>query len=485
MNEKHCIINLRNSKNIEKHVFAFCKNDMVIHFIGIGGIGMSGIAEILHSLGYIIQGSDKKNSQNIERLEKLGIKVFIGHNSQNVENADIIVYSSAINSLNPELVKAKELKLPCLSRAEMLSQIVRFKKSVVVSGSHGKTTVTSLCAAILEMANFNPTVVNGGIINAYKTNAKLGTGDWAVIESDESDGSFVQFFPTVAIITNIDHEHILHYGNFENLKNAFRTFLNNLPFYGIGIVCIDDENVLDVVKNITDRKIITYSIEKDSMFKAINILKTAKGATFDVLHNKELIKDFSITLMGDHNIKNAVAAIAMAYELQIDMTIVRSTLSTFTGVNRRFTKVGKIGDTLVIDDYAHHPTEIKALLKAAKQKVSGKVTIICQPHRFTRLNILFKEFCGCFENADRIIILPVYKADDLESAEINSSNLYEKLKETKKEVLFANDQNELTKILEGFEINKEFKSDDIIIFAGAGNISKWAHEIVSKIGIHI
>ncbi|MDO4975517.1 MAG: cyanophycin synthetase, partial [Alphaproteobacteria bacterium] len=257
------------------------------------------------------------------------------------------------------------------------------------------------------------------------------------------------------------------------------------PFYGIGIVCIDDENVLDVVKNITDRKIITYSMEKDSMFKAVNISKTANGATFDVLHNKDLIKDFSITLMGDHNIKNAVAAIAMAYELQIDMNIVRSTLSTFTGVNRRFTKVGKIGDTLVIDDYAHHPTEIKALLKAAKQKVSGKVTIICQPHRFTRLNILFKEFCGCFENADRIIILPVYKADDLESAEISSSNLYEKLKETKKEVLFANDQNELTKILEDFEINKEFKSDDIIIFAGAGNISKWAHEIVSKIGIHI
>lgn len=466
-------------------MFAFCKSDMVIHFIGIGGIGMSGIAEILHSLGYVIQGSDKINSQNIERLKKLGIKVFIGHNAENIENADIIVYSSAIKSLNPELVKARELKLPCLSRAEMLSQIVRFKKSVVVSGSHGKTTVTSLCAAILEMANFNPTVVNGGIINAYKTNAKLGTGDWAVIESDESDGSFVQFFPTVGIITNIDHEHILHYGNFENLKNAFKTFLNNLPFYGLGIVCIDDENVADVVKNITDRKIITYSIDKDSMFKAINISKTASGATFDVLHNGELIKNFSITLMGDHNIKNAAAAIVMAYEFGIDMDIVRSTLSAFAGVNRRFTKVGKIGETLVIDDYAHHPTEIKALLKAAKQKVSGKITIICQPHRFTRLNILFKEFCNCFEYADRIIILPVYKADDLESAEITSTNLYEKLKLTKKDVLFANDQNELTNILENLKNDKKFDSNDIIIFAGAGSVSKWAHEIVSKIGTHI
>lgn len=462
-------------------MFATCKNDMVVHFIGIGGIGMSGIAEILNSLGYVIQGSDKNRSQNVERLERLGIKIFIGHNAENVENADIVVYSSAIKPLNSELVKARELRIPCLSRAEMLSQIVRFKKSVVVSGSHGKTTVTSLCASVLEMASFNPTIVNGGVINAYKTNAKLGTGDWAVIESDESDGSFVQFFPTIGIITNIDHEHILHYGNFENLKRAFRTFLNNLPFYGSGIVCVDDDNVADVIKDITDRRIITYSIEKDSMFKATNITLNHNGATFDVLHNGGLIKGFSITLMGEHNVKNALAVIAMANELGIDLDVVKSTLASFTGVNRRFTTLGKIGETLVIDDYAHHPTEIKALLKAAKQKVSGKIFIICQPHRFTRLNILFKEFCGCFDDADKIVIMPVYKADDLESAELTSNDLYDKLKLDGKDVLFANDKVELTEILRNFKASK----DDIIIFAGAGSISKWGHEIVSDIGTHV
>lgn len=466
-------------------MFAICKNDMIIHFIGIGGIGMSGIAEILHSLGYIVQGSDKSSSQNTERLEKLGIKVFIGHDAKNVENADIVVFSSAIKSINSELVQAKNLNIPCLSRAEMLSQIVRFKKSIVVSGSHGKTTVTSLCAAILEMANFNPTVVNGGIINSYKTNAKLGNGEWAVIESDESDGSFVQFFPTIGIITNIDHEHIIHYGNFENLKNAFKTFLNNLPFYGVGIVCIDDDNVADVVKNITDRKIITYSIERDSTFKAVNIVKTVNGSNFDVLHDGDLIKGFSINLMGEHNIKNSLSAIAAAYELGIDMNIVRATLSEFTGVNRRFTKVGKIKETLVIDDYAHHPTEIKALLESAKQKVSGNVTIICQPHRFTRLNTLFKEFCTCFDKADRIIVLPVYKADDLETAEVNSQTLYDHLKETKNDVLFANGPEELKCLLADLADKGAFTPNDIIIFAGAGSISKWAHEIVSEIGIHV
>ncbi len=459
----------------------FAIGSEVIHFVGIGGIGMSGIAEIMHSLGYVVQGSDKRQSQNTDRLERIGIKVFIGHDAKNVENASVVVYSSAIKPNNPELIRARELKIPCLTRAEMLSQIVRFKKSVVVSGSHGKTTVTSLCASILEMASFHPTVVNGGIIHSYNTNAKLGTGDWAVIESDESDGSFTQFFPTIGIITNIDKEHITHYGNFENLKSAFKTFLNNLPFYGAGIVCIDDPNIADIVKNMTDRKIITYSIEQNSMFRAVNIKKSENGAVFDVAHNDEIIQDISIPLLGDHNIKNALSAIAMATELGISMDIVKATLSSFTGVNRRFTKVGVIGETLVIDDYAHHPTEIKSLLKSARQKVSGKIVIIHQPHRFTRLNTLFDEFCHCFDLADEIIITPVYKADDVETAPITADDLYKALKSQEKDVLFANEQNEIQEILRA----EQFSRNDIILFAGAGSISKWAHDIVKNIGKHI
>ena len=462
-------------------MFAICNGSEIIHFIGIGGIGMSGIAEIMHSLGYIVQGSDKVHSQNIERLERIGIKTFIGHNAENVANANVIVYSSAIKQNNPELLKARALKIPCLTRAEMLSQIVRFKKSVVVSGSHGKTTVTSLCASILEMASFHPTVVNGGIIHSYNTNAKLGSGDWAVIESDESDGSFTQFFPTIGIITNIDKEHITHYGNFENLKNAFRTFLNNLPFYGAGIVCIDDPNVADIVKDMNDRKIVTYSIEQNSMFRAENIRKTDSGARFNVNHNGKIIEDISIPLLGDHNIKNALSAIAMADELGIDISIVKATLASFTGVNRRFTKVGTIGSALVIDDYAHHPTEIKSLLNSAKQKVDGKIVIIHQPHRFTRLNTLFDEFCHCFDLADKIIIAPVYRADDIETAPITADDLYKNLRSQGKDVLFANDATEIQCILQGIT----FSPGDIILFAGAGSISKWAHEIVKNVGQHV
>ncbi len=462
-------------------MFAISNGSEIIHFVGIGGIGMSGIAEIMHSLGYVVQGSDKVHSQNIERLERLGIKAFIGHDAENVANANVVVYSSAIKQNNPELQRARELKIPCLTRAEMLSQIVRFKKSVVVSGSHGKTTVTSLCASILEMASFHPTVVNGGIIHSYNTNAKLGTGDWAVIESDESDGSFTQFFPTIGIITNIDKEHIAHYGNFENLKSAFRTFLNNLPFYGAGIVCIDDPNVADIVKDMNDRKIVTYSIDQNSMFKAVNIRKSENGAIFDVNHNGEIIENISIPLLGDHNIKNALSAIAMADELGIDISIVKATLASFTGVNRRFTKVGTIGSALVIDDYAHHPTEIKSLLNSAKQMSSGKVVIIHQPHRFTRLNTLFDEFCHCFNLADKIVITPVYKADDIETAPITADDLFKNLKSQGKDVLFANDALEVQGILQGIT----FSPDDIILFAGAGSISKWAHEIVRKIGLHV
>lgn len=463
-----------------------CGNNKTIHLIGIGGIGVSGIAEILHYLGYKVQGSDKNRSSNLERLEKLGIQVFVGHKAEQVENADIVVFSSAIKENNVELVAARKLGIPCLQRAEMLSQIVRMKKSIVVAGSHGKTTVTSLCAAMLEMAAFDPTIINGGVINAYNTNAKLGTGDWTVIESDESDGSFTKFFPTIGIITNIDKEHITHYGSFENLKDSFRTFLNNIPFYGVGIVCVDDENAREVAKNTTDRKIITYSIERDSMFKAQNIRKSKDGSVFDVAINsygkKQILTDISIPLLGDHNINNSLSAIAAAMELGIDIDIIKATLASFAGVRRRFSRVGAINSIPVIDDYAHHPTEIRALLKSAHQYSGGKITLVHQPHRFTRLNTLFDEFTRCFDLADNLILVPVYKADDLEDGKLKAEDLFNKLKADGKDVQFAEDVDALENVIKEFLKNGKISKDDLIIFSGAGSISKWAYEITKRIG---
>ncbi|MDR1288913.1 MAG: UDP-N-acetylmuramate--L-alanine ligase [Holosporales bacterium] len=453
----------------------------VIHFIGLGGIGVSGLAEILHSIGYTVQGSDIHHSPNIDRLERLGITAFVGHDKNHVENASIVVYSSAIRRDNPELIRAKELRIPCLTRAEMLSQIVRLKKSVVVAGSHGKTTVTSICAAVLEMASMSPTIINGGIINSYKTNAKLGGGAWAVVESDESDGSFVTLFPTIGIVTNIDREHINHYGSFENLKLAFKSFLNNLPFYGAGIVCLDDPCVEEIIDDITDRNIVTYSIAKDSMFQAVNIRKTSTGSIFDVKIHDDILEEISIPLLGDHNILNALSAIAVAVELKIDLEIVKTTLASFSGVSRRFTSLGVIRGISFIDDYAHHPTEIRTLIKAAKQKTNGKIIIVCQPHRFTRLNLLFKEFCECFDGASIIVITSVYRADDTETADISSSNLYDALCGAGRNAIFAADEAEVAKVIKDLMNGDTLEDGDVILFAGAGNISRWAHGIYEEL----
>jgi UDP-N-acetylmuramate--alanine ligase len=455
--------------------------------VGIGGIGMSGLAEILHSLGCTVKGSDKIRSPNLERLEKLGIKIFIGHSESNVVDSDIVVYSSAIKEDNSELTYAKHHKIPILARAEMLSQIVRFKKSVIIAGSHGKTTVTSLSAALLEMANFNPTVVNGGIINAYQTNAKLGKGDWAVVESDESDGSFVHFFPTIGIITNIDYEHINHYTSFDNLRAAFGNFIGNIPFYGCCIACIDDLNVSELISNIYDKKIITYGIKSNkAMYKGVNIRKTDSESIFDVeIQDRKTITDINIPLLGDHNIKNSLSVIAMAKEIGIDDDeIIRSTLAGFTGVKRRFTHVGDINGVKIIDDYAHHPTELIAVLNAAYQATNGHVAIICQPHRFTRLNSLFNEFVSILQKSDIRIITPVYKADDTEIGHLNSDDLYEAISKTtrKETTFFANDEYDLENIILSLINAKKLTKGDIILFTGAGSISKWAYDIVSKNG---
>lgn len=442
---------------------------------------MSGLAEILHSIGFTIQGSDLVRSSNVERIEKLGIKTFIGHDASNIENADIVVYSSAITLDNVEIRRTKELHIPCLTRAEMLSQIARLKQSVVVAGSHGKTTVTSLSAALLEMANMSPTVINGGIINAYGSNAKLGKGDWIVIESDESDGSFVQILPTIAIVTNIDREHMYYYGSFKALKQAFKQFLNNLPFYGTGIVCIDDDNIKEVIKETSDRKIITYGFSNEANIKAINIRKSSSGSIFDVKCNNEVIQNISIPLLGEHNIKNTLSIIALSQILKIDINITKSMLSNFTGVKRRFTKIGYIGNTLVIDDYAHHPTEIEALILAAKQHKSGRVLIIHQPHRYRRLNQLFDDFYNSLKLADTSIILPVYKANESAAAPLDAQDLYKALLSNNQDAYYVDTQKELEVVLMDIINKKQMNEDDIIIFSGAGSISKIAHDVVKNI----
>ncbi len=466
-------------------VFDIVENNKTIHFIGIGGIGVSGIAEIMHSMGYRIQGSDQSRSQNIDRLEKLGVRIFIGHDEKNIENAQIVVFSSAIKMDNPEILYAKKHKIPLLSRSEMLSQIIRFKKSIVISGSHGKTTVTSLCAEILEMASMHPTVVNGGLINAYQTNAKLGSGDWAVVESDESDGSFIHLFPTIGIITNIDYEHIDYYGSFSNLKNAFTNFVKNTPFYGGCIVCFDDPNIVEITSQILGRRIISYAINNSkAMYRAINIKQNEKYSNFDIAITngvEKIIKGFSIPLLGTHNILNVLAATAMAIELRINPEIIKSSFKGFTGVYRRFTHVGSLRGIKFIDDYAHHPTEIKSVLNAAKQASNkGKIAIICQPHRFTRLTNLFDEFTNVLSKADIKIITPVYKVIDKEPNMKDSKDLFKALLKTDN-TFFANNKIEIQNIINKLIQDNQLTEGDIVIFAGAGSISKWAHEIFKSI----
>jgi UDP-N-acetylmuramate--alanine ligase len=333
------------------------------------------------------------------------------------------------------------------------------------------------------MASFNPTVVNGGIINLYQTNAKLGKGDWAVVESDESDGSFTHFFPTIGIVTNIDHEHINHYGGFESLKKAFKDFVKSTPFYGCCIVCIDDQNVVDVISGVSDKKIITYSINAhNAMYRAFNIKKNEKGSTFDVLiknGEEEIIENVNIPMLGDHNIRNSLAAIAMSRELRISINTVKTTLSGLSGVNRRFTYVGDIKGVRIIDDYAHHPTEIKSVLDSAYQSTKNRVSIICQPHRFTRLNNLFESFVEVLSGPYMRIITPVYKADDSDNGEKNSDDLFKALSKVEN-TFFANNEQELGELILKMIENGKLSRGDILLFTGAGSISKWAHSIVEK-----
>ena len=390
----------------------------LVHFIGIGGIGMSGIAEVLHNLGHRVQGSDMSDSANVQRLREKGIVVHIGHRAENIGDSDVVVSSTAIKPDNPERLEAKRRHLPLVRRAEMLAELMRFKKAIAVGGTHGKTTTTSMVGTLLTAADLDPTVINGGIINEYGTNARMGEGDWMVVEADESDGTFLKLPADVAIITNIDPEHLDHYGTFDKARKAFFRFIENLPFYGFGVVCLDHPEVQALVARIEDRRVITYGANPQSDVR-FNYLKT-RGANshFDIsIRNRRdqaplIMQDLMLPMPGLHNISNATAAVAIAHELGASEAQIRSGLAGFSGVRRRFTHTGSWAGAEIYDDYAHHPVEIASVLKAARESATGKVIAIKQPHRYTRLESLFEDFCSCFNDADTVLVAPVYEAGE-------------------------------------------------------------------------
>ena len=446
-----------------------------IHFIGIGGIGMSGIAEVLMNMGYSVQGSDLKESKITNRLSSLGAKLYNSHLKENVKDASVIVYSSAIKIENIELVFAKEMGLPIVSRAEMLAELMRLKLNVVVAGSHGKTTTTSLAAALIEKGNLDPTVINGGVIKAYGSNARLGEGDWMVVEADESDGSFNKLPVTIAIVTNIDKEHLDYYGSFGKLKNAFLNFIASVPFYGVAICCSDDKNVSKIVSQINDRKIITYGLCENANIQIKNISFNRGISHFDIddTINNIYLRDFQLPMVGEHNILNACAAILVALQLSIPLKSIKSSLSMFDGVARRFSEVGLYNGALIIDDYAHHPAEILAVIKAARQIASNRVIVVHQPHRFTRLRDLFDEFQICFDDADLLGITSVFSAGEKEIPGINSETLIGEIKKRGKlSPLHIEDETYFQKFL-----NENCRKGDIFLCLGAGSITSWVNKM--------
>ena len=387
-----------------------------IHFIGIGGIGMSGIAEVMSTLNYKVQGSDIADNYNVARLRKHGVEVAIGHKADNIGVAQVVVISSAVKDDNPELIEARRRYLPVVRRAEMLAELMRFKSCIAVGGTHGKTTTTSIVAALLDAGNFDPTVINGGIINAYGTNARLGKGDWMVVESDESDGTFVKLPADVVIVTNIDPEHLDHYGTFDKAKDAFLAFVENIPFYGFAVMCIDHPVVQELIGKIQDRRVITYGRSPQADFRLLDVTYSDGATRFGVRVTNRLtgathdILDLALAMPGDHNALNSTAALAVSRELGMSDDQIRKGLASFEGVKRRFTKTGEFNGVTVFDDYGHHPVEIAAVLSAARKVTKQKVITVMQPHRYTRLQSLFNDFCTCFNDADTVILAPVYSA---------------------------------------------------------------------------
>ncbi|MBM3468646.1 MAG: UDP-N-acetylmuramate--L-alanine ligase [Alphaproteobacteria bacterium] len=463
-----------------------------IHFIGIGGIGMSGIAEVLHNLGYEVRGSDIAENANVQRLRQKGIIVKIGHEASNVQGAQVVVVSSDIKSGNIELQTARDQRIPVIRRAEMLAELMRFKLSVAVSGTHGKTTTTSLMAALFDAAFLDATVVNGGIINAYGTNARLGKGEWIIVEADESDGSFTRLPATIAVVTNIDPEHMDFYPSFAHLKKAFIDFVERIPFYGLGIMCIDHPEVRALLPELLDRRIMTYGFCEDANVRATNMRQTAEGTTFDAdittptaLAHRALaqgaitvlprkIKDLYLPMVGQHNVQNALAVIALAQELNLDDAVVRSAFAGFSGVKRRFTKTGSGAGITVIDDYAHHPVEIKTVLAAARQATKGRIVVVAQPHRYSRLHYFFSDFVSCFEGADALIVAPVYGAGEAPIEGATSSHLVKAIQASSSfKVHELTDSEDLASLAYSL-FSGGPKEGDMILCVGAGTITQWA-----------
>jgi UDP-N-acetylmuramate--alanine ligase len=453
-----------------------------VHFVGIGGIGMSGIAEIMLRTGYAVQGSDARASANTERLEKLGAKIFIGHDASHVEGAAAVVYSTAVKQDNPELTAAREQRLPLVRRAEMLAELMRLQFSVAVGGTHGKTTTTSMIAAILDAGGLDPTVVNGGIINAYGTNAKVGQGDWIVVEADESDGSFLRLKSTVAVVTNIDPEHLDHYGDFEAVKKAFRDFVENIPFYGFAAVCLDHPEVQAMASRVENRRLVTYGTNPQADVRAERISMGPEGARFDVVRTlreggSERIDDLALPMPGHHNVLNALAAIAVARELSVSSEDIRKGLAGFGGVRRRFTTTGVANGVRVIDDYGHHPVEIASVLKAARATTNGRVIAVVQPHRFTRLRDLFEDFCQAFNDADVVIVADVYPAGEAPIEGVDRDALVEGLKRFgHRRALALAGPADLAKT-----VAEEAQSGDVVVLLGAGDITAWAYALPEQL----
>ncbi|MEJ1161562.1 UDP-N-acetylmuramate--L-alanine ligase [Prosthecomicrobium sp. N25] len=459
-----------------------------VHFVGIGGIGMSGIAEVLHTLGFTVQGSDVADNYNVQRLREKGIAVAIGHDAANLGDARVIVVSSAIKRDNPELVAARARLLPVVRRAEMLAELMRFKSAIAIGGTHGKTTTTSMVAALLDAGGMDPTVINGGIINAYGTNARLGAGQWMVVESDESDGSFVKLPADIAVVTNIDPEHLDHYGDFDKVKAAFRQFVENVPFYGFAVMCLDHPEVQAMVGRIEDRRIVTYGSNPQADVRYGQVTSAGRASRFVVTVRdrvtgaEKTIDDLVVNMPGIHNVSNATAAIAVADQLGIPAEAIRKGLAGFTGVKRRFTLTGEANGVQIFDDYGHHPVEIMAVLKAARSAVDGegrggRVVAVMQPHRFSRLASLFEEFCQSFNDADAVIVADVYAAGEAPIPGMSRDALVGGLRARgHRNVMALESPDQLAQMVGGF-----VKPGDYVVFLGAGNITQWAYALPKQL----
>jgi len=446
-----------------------------IHFVGIGGIGMSGIAEVMHILGYKVQGSDASESYVVEGLRKAGITVKIGQHADNLGDAAVVVVSTAIRKDNPELVCAYERRIPVVRRAEMLAELMRLKSTVAVAGTHGKTTTTSMIAALMDAGGIDPTVINGGIINAYGSNARLGSSDWMVVEADESDGSFLRLDGTIAVVTNIDPEHLDHYGSFEKVKDSFVEFVENVPFYGAALLCVDHPEVQTIIPRLRDRRVVTYGFAAQADVRGDNVRPFAGGNRFDVTIRDRhgavrTVRDVELPMPGRHNVQNSLAAIGVAAELGISDDVIKRGFEKFGGVKRRFTKVGEVAGATIIDDYGHHPVEIKAVLAAAREGATGRVIAVVQPHRYTRLRDLMDEFQGAFNDADIVYVAPVYAAGEEPIEGVDAAALVEGLKQRgHRAVGVVEGPEDLARKLRDIAAR-----GDMVICLGAGDITKWA-----------